>query len=104
MHVRHSNQWLIPQWLKREDDCRCLFYCKYIEKNPNGHIIATNNLEFDTLTNIDLSGMTQVTSIGDCFLSNCESLTNIDLSGMIQVTSIGYWFLYNWRRYKYVVC
>jgi hypothetical protein len=45
------------------------------------------------LTSIDLSELSNVTTIGNNFMSNCSSLTNIDLSRLTQLTTIGYGFM-----------
>ena len=42
-----------------------------------------------SLTSVDLSGMPQLTTIGDSFLSGCTSVVCVDLSGMLQLTTIG---------------
>ena len=42
-----------------------------------------------SLTNIDLSNLTRVQSIGNYFMNNCEGLISIDLSNLKRVQSIG---------------
>ena len=44
------------------------------------------------ITSVDLSGLSSVTSIGDDFLC-CSEITSVDLSGLSSVTSIGNNFL-----------
>ncbi|MDD5529294.1 MAG: FlgD immunoglobulin-like domain containing protein [bacterium] len=93
-----------------------LYNCKHITKNPNGHLIATNNLEFDTLTSVDLSYDTMdmgtykltarstdnanlkygtISSSGEIDVSGpfgCNLIGNITLTGSqpIQVGNLGY--------------
>lgn len=45
------------------------------------------------LSDVDLSSLTQVKSIGNGFLMDCTALSNIDLSSLAQVKSIGNGFL-----------
>ena len=45
------------------------------------------------LKHLDLSAVSIVTQIGDCFLEGCTSLASIDLSGLCNVTAIGSCFL-----------
>jgi hypothetical protein len=60
-------------------------------------MVAAIEYEFlvscESLTALDLSALTQVTSIGDFVLSKCTSLRSIDLSKLASVTSIGQGFL-----------
>ena len=55
--------------------------------------IGSNFLRNCPITSIDLSALTKVTSIGDYFLSSCTGLKSIDLSGLSNVTSIDKEFL-----------
>ena len=48
-----------------------------------------------SLTHVNLSGLSEVTSVGDYFINNCESLTSIDVSGLKKLTTIGSRFLHN---------
>ena len=41
------------------------------------------------LTTLDLSGMSNVTAIGDDFLRGCTGLRTVDLSGLSKVATIG---------------
>ena len=50
-----------------------------------------------SLTHVNLSGLSKVTSVGDDFSKNCESLTSIDVSGFQKLTTIGYGFLHSTR-------
>ena len=52
-----------------------------------------NNLK--SLTHVNLSCLSEVTSVGDYFINNCESLTSIDVSGFQKLTTIGSRFLHN---------
>jgi hypothetical protein len=45
------------------------------------------------LTSLDLRGLTNVTTIGNNFLSSCSELTSLDLRGLTNVTTIGSFFL-----------
>ena len=47
------------------------------------------------LTAMDLSEVTNVTTIHDGFLRGCTGLTTLDLSGLTSVTTIGHNFMYN---------
>ncbi|QOL20221.1 leucine-rich repeat domain-containing protein [Candidatus Bodocaedibacter vickermanii] len=47
-----------------------------------------------TLQNIDLSGLTHVTTIGDCFLQECSGLTRVNLSALTNAQTIGDGFFY----------
>jgi hypothetical protein len=46
-----------------------------------------------SLSSVDLSGLTELETIGDNFLNGCTNLTSIDLSGLIQLESIDDYFL-----------
>ena len=59
-----------------------------------------NNLK--SLTHVDLSSLSEVTSIADDFVSNCESLTSIDVSGFKKLTRIGFVFLNNSKSLTHV--
>ena len=43
----------------------------------------------ESLTSLDLSAVSVVTQIGDCFLAECKTVTSVDLSGLSSVTHIG---------------
>ena len=47
----------------------------------------------ESLTSIDLTELSKVTTVGDGFFEECKSLTSIDLSGLSNVTFIGNNFL-----------
>ena len=77
--------------------------------NVNEYVYLSNDLEFVKkipdlknlnfkiknvkITSIDLSGLSNVTSIGNGFLSECNLLETINLSTLSNVTSIGNGFL-----------
>ena len=83
----------------------------YLLSNPNinEYVYLSNNLDFVekipdlknlnfkikdvNITSINLSGLSNLTSIGNGFLSNCKLLESIDLSSLSNVTSIGNDFL-----------
>ena len=46
-----------------------------------------------SITALDLPGLNSVTTIGDFFLGSCPQLTALDLSGLSSVTTIGRYFL-----------
>ena len=48
-----------------------------------------------SLTHVNLSCLSEVTSIGDHFICHCESLIFIDISGLKKLTKIGDGFLHN---------
>ena len=50
-------------------------------------------LEYNALTRLDLSAVSVVTEIGECFLHSCPQLTELDLSGLCNVTVIGACFI-----------
>ena len=50
------------------------------------------------ITNIDLSPLSNITSIGDGFMVYCSELESIDLSPLSNITSIGYNFMYDCSR------
>ena len=45
------------------------------------------------LTSVDLSSLSQVTTIEDYFLYECRGLTSVDLSALSHVTMVGIFFL-----------
>ncbi len=53
-----------------------------------------------SLISIDLSGLTQLTTIGIEFMSECAGLISIDLSSLSQLTTIGDAFMYNCTSLK----
>eukprot|EP00658_Telonema_sp_P-2_P048214 TRINITY_DN36690_c0_g1_i1.p1 TRINITY_DN36690_c0_g1~~TRINITY_DN36690_c0_g1_i1.p1 ORF type:complete len:124 (+),score=15.25 TRINITY_DN36690_c0_g1_i1:284-655(+) len=53
-----------------------------------------------SLTSIDLSPLCGVTSIGSYFLDTCSSLTSIDLSPLSNVVTIGLFFMPNCTSLK----
>jgi hypothetical protein len=52
------------------------------------------------LKNIDLSSLSNLTSIGNYFMYDCNSLKNIDLSSLSNVESIGHYFMYDCKSLK----
>ena len=54
---------------------------------------SVGHLRSSTATAVDLSGLSQLTTVGDYFLRNCTSLTTVDLSGLSQLTTVGDSFL-----------
>jgi hypothetical protein len=64
----------------------------FVKKMPN--LIHLNcKIKNTYLTNIDLSPLSNITSIGDNFMYDCRSLTSIDLSLLLNVQSIGNYFM-----------
>lgn len=45
------------------------------------------------LEEIDFAPMTQIATIGDCFLKGCKSIKCVDLAPLSRVTCVGQWFL-----------
>ena len=64
-------------------------------RNSNTSIrsIACRFLENSSITSLDLSGLSSVTTIGSSFLASYSSITSVDLSGLSSVTSVNSWFL-----------
>ena len=56
-------------------------------------VIPNQFLEDTSLTTLDLSAVSCVTEIGDYFLAGCSTLTSVNLSGLCNVTRIGEEFL-----------
>ena len=54
-----------------------------------------SKLKNKLITSIDLSPLSNITTIGDGFLANCRNLTSIDLSLLSNITTIGDGFLAN---------
>ena len=48
-----------------------------------------------SLRTVDLSGWSNVTQLCEGFLSNCHTLTTVDLSGWSNLRTVGHKFLYN---------
>ena len=65
-------------------------------RNSNSDItvISQNFLHGSSITSVDLSGLSSITTIGNCFLSSCLRITAVDLSGFSSVTTIGNNFLF----------
>ena len=57
----------------------------------------TNNFlrNFNALTNVDLSGFSDVTTIGTYFLSDSYALKNVDLTPLSKLKSVGGYFMRN---------
>ena len=55
--------------------------------------LGDNFLNRSTITKIDLSGLSSLTSIGNAFLAECDNLMSINLNGLSSLTSIGNAFL-----------
>ena len=55
--------------------------------------IPNSFLHRGTFEELDLSGVSVVTTVKDSFLSDCNSLHTLDLSGWINVTQVGHCFL-----------
>ena len=61
--------------------------------NSEINIVTKKFLSNSSITDLNLSGLNAVTTIGDNFLSRCSSITALDLSGLNAVTAIGCEFL-----------
>jgi hypothetical protein len=72
-------------------------FIKYLPKltHLNSNIYQINE-------NINLSQLSNITSIGDGFLEDCEKLEAVDLSPLSNVTSIGHGFLKNCSMLSYI--
>ena len=77
---------LTKQRLATVDDpdvARLLLEAEVATKIPEGFLRGS------VLTRLDLSAVSVVTEIGNCFLNFCSELTEVDLSGLCNVTVIG---------------
>ena len=71
-------------------------YISEIDLSPLSNLTTIGNeflFEFNTLTSIDLHPLSQLTTIGDYFLYLCSNLKAIDLSQLSKLTTIGDYFL-----------
>ena len=71
-------------------------YISEIDLSPLSNLTTIGNeflFEFNTLTSIDLHTLSQLTTIGDYFLYSCGRLEAIDLSQLSKLTTIGDYFL-----------
>ena len=69
-----------------------------IDLSPLSNITSIGNsfiYHCDKLESIDLSPLSKVTSIGTGFMNYCLKLTSIDLSPLLNITSIGNGFMYS---------
>ena len=66
----------------------------FVKKIPNLKNLNFLNKNLN-ITSIDLSGLSNITSIGNNFLYLCKSLSSINLSDLSNLTSIGNFFLGN---------
>ena len=66
-------------------------------RNSNSDITVISQcfLQHSSITALDLSGLSSITTIGDKSLSYCSQITSLDLSGLSSVTTIGDYFLSN---------
>ena len=56
-------------------------------------IISQDFMQRSSITSLDLSGLSSVTTIGNYFLCECSQLTSVDLSGLSCLTTIGRCFV-----------
>ena len=73
-------------------------------RNSNSDITVISDcfLYYSSITALDLSGLSSVTTIGYRFLGNCSQITSLDLSGLSSVTTIASNFLYYCSRNTWV--
>ena len=73
-------------------------------RNSNSDItvISQGFLSCSSITALDLSGLSSVTTIGHNFLHYCSGITSLDLSGFSSVTTIADDFLYYCPRITYI--
>ena len=62
--------------------------------NSNIKIFSQQFLQRSSITSLDLSGLSSVTTIGGFFVAFCSQLTSVDLTSLSSVTTIGLGFLY----------
>jgi hypothetical protein len=79
-------------------NCFLPSFLKKIDLTPLSNVTSIGDnflMDCGRLTNIDLKPLSKVTSIGNRFLEYCDRLTEIDLRSLSNLKSIGNNFLYN---------